>query len=65
MGTLCDVSRGAVLEAMYPHEEDAHDIALEQRLAVVLPAVVLEGARMRNMHHSRLQPNSSGNYVSG
>lgn len=62
----CEGSSGARYNV---HEEDAHDISLEQRLAVVLAAVgsvsVQVSSMSRTSHYLRLQPHSSGSCVSG
>lgn len=69
------VREGSRVEGRGVHEEDAHDISLEQRLAVVLAAAgsVSEQVsslsrtrtRTRTSHYLRLQPHSSGRHVSG
>jgi hypothetical protein len=65
MGTLRHVRRGGRAEWRYVHEENAHDISLEQRLPVILPRAVLETASECTAVYLRLQPHSTGSYVSG
>jgi hypothetical protein len=64
MGTLRSVSGGGVDQIVYLHEQNAHDISLKQRLSVVLSTTDLEIAGMREVVDLRLQPYSSGSYVS-